>query len=364
MDNREWRGMMSAISNWISPMQLTQMERLEQLRGDYLEPILSLLDEVVVSGSPQNSTLVGMTRYHMETGGKRLRAVLPLAVADALGHDPSRLVPFGAACEILHNATLVHDDLQDGDRIRRGAETIWVKFGEARAINLGDAMLYYTLMLTRRLEGTAEDRECLADRLLSETVRVIDGQEREFLLQESELPTWAEYVTMVEGKTSGLFALPLAGAAAFLKAPDEIVAGLNRAAGHLGVLFQIQDDVLDIFGEKGRGRVGSDIAEGKISALVVHALHNGPEEDSRWLRELLRKDRDNVSDEEIECASGYFKSTGALKFALSEIQRRAALAVGDPGLEQHPPIQELIRGIVNLFLEPISPLMAETHGQK
>lgn len=354
---------MSAISTWTSPMNVTPMERLEQLRDDHLEAILAQLDEVVVGGSPSGSTLVSMTRYHMKTGGKRLRAILPLAVADALGHDPGRLVPFGAACEILHNATLVHDDLQDGDRIRRGAETIWVKFGEARAINLGDAMLYYTLMLTRRLEGSAEDRERLSDRLLRETVRVIDGQEREFLLQESELPSWEEYVAMVEGKTSGLFALPLAGAAAFLDAPESLVDGMNRAAGHLGVLFQIQDDVLDIFGEKGRGRVGSDIAEGKISALVVHALHNGPEEDSRWLRALLRKDREEVTDEEIECAAGFFKSTGALNFALSEIDRRASLAMNDPALESHPAIQQLFRGMVELFLEPISTLMAETHGK-
>jgi len=356
--------MMSAISTWISPMKVTPMERLEQLRDDYLEAILSQLDDVVVKGSPPNSTLVSMTRYHMETGGKRLRAILPLAVADALGHNPSRLVPFGAACEILHNATLVHDDLQDGDRIRRGAETIWVKFGEARAINLGDAMLYYTLMLTRRLEGSADDRERLSDRLLKETVRVIDGQEREFLLQESDLPTWEDYVTMVEGKTSGLFALPLAGAAAFLNAPERLISGMHRAAGHLGVLFQIQDDVLDIFGEKGRGRVGSDIAEGKISALVIHALHNGPEEDSRWLRELLRKDRDAVTDEEIECAAGFFKSTGALHFALAEIDRRANLAIDEPELEGHPAIQELFRAMVELFLEPIAPLIIETHGKQ
>ena len=173
---------------------------LEQLGAEHLPAILGLIEEIVVEGAPAGSSLPEMTSYHMSTGGKRLRALLPLAVAESLGRPARDLVPFGAACELLHNATLVHDDLQDGDTIRRDQPTIWVKYGEARAINLGDAMLYYTLMLVDALDAPVETRHRASNRVLKETLRVIDGQEREFLLKELGDPSPEDYIRMVEGK--------------------------------------------------------------------------------------------------------------------------------------------------------------------
>jgi len=172
----------------------------------------------------------------IETGGKRLRAVLRLRVGEAVGADPAQLVPFGAACEMLHNATLVHDDLQDGDRLRRGRATVWHRYGAAQAINLGDAMFYYTLLLVHRLELPIDRREAIARRVLEETLRVIEGQEREFRLRQFSRPPLPDYFAMVEAKTSGLFALPMAGAAALCGRPAEVVRGLQEAAGHMGPL--------------------------------------------------------------------------------------------------------------------------------
>jgi geranylgeranyl diphosphate synthase type I len=333
-------------------MAIDFMHRIDVLREKHLTDVMDLLDRTVGEVSPAGSSLVEMTRYHLSTGGKRLRALLPLATAEALGVDAARLVPFAASCEILHNATLVHDDLQDGDTVRRGLPTIWAKFGDARAINLGDAMLYYTLALSRKLEGTAEQRERLNDRIVRETIRVIDGQEREFLLQTMERPSESDYFAMVEGKTSGLFALPVAGAALFCGASTEIVEALERATGHLGVLFQIQDDVLDLYGDKGRDKKGSDVGEGKISILVVHALANAPEADASWLRALLRRERDEVSDADIERVSELFKTTGSLANALQEINRRTELAVNEPAL-QDTPLRDLLAAMADVFVAPI-----------
>ncbi|MBM4320392.1 MAG: polyprenyl synthetase family protein, partial [Deltaproteobacteria bacterium] len=125
--------------------------RFAELGQQHLPAILRLIDEVVAGSCPSGSTLVPMCGYHLQTGGKRLRALLPLLVAEALGRDPAGLVPFGAACEMLHNATLVHDDVQDGDEMRRGQPTVWRRYGLARALDLGDAMFYFTLLLVQRL---------------------------------------------------------------------------------------------------------------------------------------------------------------------------------------------------------------------
>src|SRR5690554_7944706 len=120
------------------------MTHLDNLRATHLPQILNLLETVVAEESPADSSLAIMCAYHMETGGKRLRALLPLVVGEALGVEALRLVAFGEACEMLLNATLVHDELQDRDRVRRDTPTIWEECRDARAINLGDADIYWS----------------------------------------------------------------------------------------------------------------------------------------------------------------------------------------------------------------------------
>lgn len=333
------------------------LARLEGLHQRYMGEVRGLIDAVVEAEAPEGSSLVEMCGYHFDTGGKRLRALLPLAVAEAFSVAPQQLIPFGAACEMLHNATLVHDDLQDGDRVRRGEETIWVKYGPARAINLGDAMFYWALLLLMRLDAPAEAREQLSARLLKETLRVIDGQDREFLLKEIDEPRVADYFRMVEGKTSGLFSLPVAGAAQFCQAPGHLVQALEEAAGHLGVLFQIQDDVLDLYADKGREHRGTDICEGKISALVAHFLSHAPAQERGWLREILLAERDEVSAEQIEQVARAFRAQGSLQFALDEIARRRELACEAPAFDDYPRLRALLGAIAALFLAPIAELL-------
>jgi geranylgeranyl diphosphate synthase, type I len=336
--------------------------RMEALAREHLPAILRLIDDVVGASTPAGSGLAAMCRYQLATGGKRLRAMAPLLVADALGASPARLVPFGAACEVLHNATLVHDDLQDGDETRRGEPTVWRRFGVPQAINLGDAMFYYALLMLRRLDVTVEARERAATRLLTDTLKVIDGQEREFALRRSARPTLAEYQAMVEGKTSALFALPLAGAAEVCGAPPALVDGLALAAGHLGVLFQVQDDLLDLYGEKGRGQRGSDIAEGKRSFLVVHALTHALPAEADWLRVILDTPRDRTTTVDVDEAAELFERVGAVDAALAELARRAALAQAAPALDDSPALRDLVRGLTSVFCAPIKHLTDRTRS--
>jgi hydroxymethylglutaryl-CoA reductase len=332
--------------------------RFNELRRVHLPAILELIEDTLAEATPEGSTLTRMCAYHMESGGKRLRALLPLLVAETLGVDPASLVPFGAACEMLHNATLVHDDLQDGDRFRRGVETVWHHFGTPQAINLGDAMFYYTLELVHRLQLPLGRRDAAARRVLRETLRVIDGQEREFLLKQVERPTLADYFAMVEGKTSGLFALPIAGAATLCGASGPIVRGLQEAARHMGVLFQIQDDVLDLYADKGRDARGSDIREGKRSALVVHALQHAPETDAARLRQVLDTERERTTDEEVAEAIELLTRNGALGFALQEIGSRRERARKVMQLVGDDQLTSVVTAMCDVFLEPIQPVIA------
>ena len=336
------------------------MGRFDALRARYLDEILERIDETAKAAGGE--TLDRMTAYHFSTGGKRLRALLPLLVAESLGRDAEKLVPFGAACEVLHNATLVHDDLQDGDEVRRGQPTIWKQYGVPQAINVGDAMFYYTLLLAQQVPAPVAVREAAARRILVETLRVIDGQEREFGLKTANPITLDDYYRMVEGKTSGLFALPMAGAAEIVGAPSPVVDGLTDAARHLGVLFQIQDDVLDIYGDKGRDVRGSDIYEGKRSALVVHALENADASEASWLLETLDKPREMTTHQDVLDVIGLFERTGSLRYALDELTRRRDAAVASVSGVAQADLVPLVRGLCDLFLAPIRSLMDDPEG--
>ena len=335
-------------------------ERLAHLHVTYMTQITSLIDDTVAGATGKPTSLATMLSYHMSTGGKRLRALLPLALAQVLGHDADALVPFGAACELLHNATLVHDDLQDGDRVRRGKPTIWVEYGQARAINLGDAMLYYTLLLLGQLDAPVELKYAVQERLIRETLRVIDGQDREFLLQSMQAPAFGDYIDMVEGKTSGLFSLPLAGAALLCGAPQELVEALEVASADLGVVFQVQDDLLDIYGDKGREHRGTDIAEGKISMLVVHALEHASQEDAAWLKDLLGRARDSVTRDEIEQAIGVLERAGAVERAVQEIDHRIDRVMNQAIWSHYPQVRLMLEQVSEVFLMGLPPELRAT----
>ena len=332
------------------------LRKFDSFRADHWPAMRALIEEVVVATVPPSSTLQSMNHYHFETGGKRLRAVLPLLVAEVMGEDVMRMRPVGAACEMLHNATLVHDDLQDGDLVRRGRMTIWNRFGMPQAVNLGDAMFYFAVLLCQRTHVAATIREAFARRLLTATLRVIDGQEREFTLKTQPQVSLEDYFTMVEGKTSGLFALPMAAAAELCGADPPLVAALEEAARHMGVLFQIQDDVLDLYGDKGRDSRGCDIAEGKRSVLVVHALSTAPASKKKWLREVLDKQRSQTGAGEVDEAIALIADVGSLQFSLDEIDRRKQQAVAVVDAAGQPALSALVASMCELFKKPIDQL--------
>ena len=216
---------------------------------------------------------VDMSRYQFSTGGKRLRASIPGWVYAACGADPVEAIPLGCALELIHNATLVHDDLQDGDTVRRGKPTVWKRWSSAQAINCGDALFQFAtaMVCEMKLEGSVLTKilRCLSEGSL----QVIEGQAQEFLVKEEFYPAWARYLGVVRGKTAALIAASVTTALIALDASGEVIRASEDASMEAGVLFQLQDDLLDLYGEKGRERRGSDIAEGKVSAFR-HSQHS------------------------------------------------------------------------------------------
>lgn len=312
------------------------------------------VDETLRAHVASDGVLESMLLEAWSAGGKRLRALLPIALAEALGEDARVVLGFAAACELIHNGTLVHDDLQDGDRLRRGKPAIWVTHGAAQAINTGSAMYVRGLQLVAS-GGAPADRVARAQgRLMQGLWDVIDGQAREFVVADREAPTWSAWHAIVERKTGALFAATLAGCAELLGCAPEVVEALHEAALAAGVVFQMQDDLLDLVADKGRERRGTDLAEGKVSAVVLAALDRLDAANGDRLRAILAAPRASTTDAMVDEAIALIEDVGAIEaVAQSLVDRRNAMVA--TSRETLPPeVAALVERMVDLFLGPVA----------
>ncbi len=329
-------------------------KRFDALKARWWPSMRCHIEEVLRGTSGELSTLLRMADYQLDTDGKRLRALVPIRLAQAFRVDPRRLLPFAAACELIHNASLVHDDIQDGDTVRRGQPAVWKVFGMAQAMNLGSAFLYQAVQLIDGLEATPERRQEILRRVLKATLSVIEGQCQELSLRARLDVGFDQYLAMVGLKTASFLVLPMCGSARLCGASKELEQGLTEAANYLGTLYQIQDDIVDLWGDKGRGCRGNDLREGKPSALVAHCLEQSSPADGEWLRQVLRKPRELTTTEEVDEAIELFERCGSLDFVLDEVIRLSDAAVSVPALTGHPDLLQVVQEMKILIQSTIA----------
>ncbi|MFO8033887.1 MAG: polyprenyl synthetase family protein [Candidatus Bipolaricaulota bacterium] len=256
----------------------------------YRETILEKLQEAV----PNQGRLAPLVRYPLGladadggpgpgVGGKLLRPSLACLACEGLGGPPAGVLPLAAALELVHVFSLVHDDIQDGDELRRGRSTAWKVFGTAQAINAGDATLVLALRMARRAPLEENLLSTALDALLEGTQQMIEGQVLDLELQQRGGDTGA-YLEMARLKTGALLGCALAlGAVAAGRA--DLAAAHRHTGEELGLAFQIQDDLLGLWGDpESTGKpVGSDLEEGKRTYPIVLALEDDPQ-----LEDVLR----------------------------------------------------------------------------
>jgi geranylgeranyl diphosphate synthase type I len=225
-----------------------------------------------------------MARYHLgwedergnpsDAGGKGLRAGLCLLSCEAAGGDWKIAIPAAAAVELVHSFSLVHDDIQDRDRERHHRPAVWTVWGEAQAINAGDALLALARLA---LAGASVPPDTLvrAGRCLDEaTLEMVEGQVLDLEFESCDYVSVDEYLDMVGRKTGALFACSLCLGAIVAGAGDQRVGQFDRLGRKLGVAFQVRDDVLGIWGEAEKtGKPASaDLQRRKKSLPVLVAL--------------------------------------------------------------------------------------------
>ena len=291
-----------------------------------------------------------MVHEHLDTGGKRLRARLALASCQALGGHAEDAIDWAAAVELLHNASLIHDDIQDGDRTRRGRPALWARYGAAQAINTGDLLLMLPFRALNRYP--AEAQAALVQILAGYAESTARGQIRELALTASPDKGWGDYFNAVSGKTGTLFALPVRGAAELAGLLPDEAKELASALSSIGVLYQLQDDLLDLFDAKGRDAKGSDIYEGRLTALVLTHLDLHPEQGPA-LFEVLAKPREETSLQEVERVIARFIDGGAAAQLLARIELLASELLASDALNRTPGIHAVAAELVASVLAPL-----------
>ncbi len=259
--------------------------------------------------------------YHMETGGKRLRSILAIATYEALGGKGDRILPFAAACELLHNWFLVHDDIMDGDLVRRDKPTVWVKYGLAHGINVGDYMAQKVFELILRSKNYGVDDATilkLVDAMVTTSLRTSEGQTMDINMRNGN-PTEKDYMDMVMSKTGHYLTVAMTGAAILAKR-EELIPRLVEFGWHIGPAFQITDDVLDMTEGKGRGELGRDIKEGKKSILVIHCAGKCDREEKEEMMRILHKAPEETTDNDVLIVKKLFEKYGSIEYAKNKAE--------------------------------------------
>ena len=247
--------------------------------------------DTLLQGAPELEQFYGMMSYHLGRAdrhlqpeparpGKSLRPTLCLLFAEALGGDSRDCTPFAAGIELLHNFSLIHDDIQDRSPTRRGRPTVWTLWGEAQAINVGDGMYSLAHQAWLRAPLAERDPACFVTvaRALEDTITSLcEGQYLDIAGEGSLALTSDAYLAMIGRKTAALMGTSAWVGARCATADPALLAAARTFGLELGLAFQIRDDLLGIWGDEAEtGKsASSDIATRKMTLPVVLALEHG-----------------------------------------------------------------------------------------
>ena len=271
------------------------------------------------------SMLYNPIRYALEEGGKRMRPVLTLMAYNLYADDVERALPAAMAVEIFHNFTLLHDDIMDNAAVRRGRPSVYAKWGNNVAILSGDVML---IEAYKQLQGIADEHlpQVLA-RFNTMSSQVCEGQQYDMDFENRQKVAVVEYMNMIELKTAALLSGSMTIGAILAGASDSDVNKLYRAATEVGLAFQLQDDLLDSYGDERLGKkIGGDILEGKKTYLMIISLSHASEQQ----REVLRTThlRNDLTDEQkIATVKAIYDELGVPALTEQQINLRISRAV-------------------------------------
>jgi geranylgeranyl diphosphate synthase type I len=267
-----------------------------------------------------------------EAEGKAIRPLLVLLSTKAAGGQWQKSLPAAAAVELIHNFSLIHDDIEDQSDLRRGRPTVWKIWGIAQAINTGDAMFALANQALTQLEKTISmDVAFKAGKLFHTTcLRLTQGQHLDIAFEDQTEIDLDKYILMVGGKTAALLAFCLEVGALCGAAPANIQSAYHDFGHYLGLAFQVQDDILGIWGDEGKSgkSSASDLITGKKTLPVVYGLSQQGVFFERW-------SGGDIKENNLQEVRQILEDEGGLSYAKKEADRLTSKALA--ALDQAQP---------------------------
>lgn len=257
-----------------------------QLLQSYADALKTYFEDILVTKDPD--TLYEPIRYIMALGGKRIRPLMLLHTHKIFGGDVESALPLAAAVEIFHNFTLMHDDIMDNAKMRRGQDTVHEKYDVNTAILSGDLMLIQSYGLIGEVANNPAYANIM--KTFNEmSVQLCEGQQLDVDFESRNDVQIDEYIHMITYKTSVLIAAAMKIAAQHAGASEVDQEHIYQFGKNIGIAFQMQDDILDSFGEKASvgKRIGGDILEGKKTYLYIKALELSDDKQKEELVSLM-----------------------------------------------------------------------------
>lgn len=289
------------------------MNPLEKYKDLYATELLKV-DAKITSLSKGRAELIGQLIAHIvNSGGKRLRPVLVVLSAKMCGNNTNHHIDMAACVELLHTATLFHDDVVDGSKLRRGRKTANELWGNSASVLVGDFLLAQSFMIMANI-GSME----IID-LLSNTSSVLTEGEVKQLMHKSDIETsFDEYIQIIQGKTAELFAACCKVGGIISNVPENKKKALEEFGRNLGIAFQIADDGLDYFSDaKTLGKkTGDDFREGKATLPVIHAYSKCNAAEKKYLSDLFQADEKARSNKEFDKVLDIMKKYGSVEYTL------------------------------------------------
>jgi octaprenyl-diphosphate synthase len=286
-----------------------------------IAPDQQAVDRVIRNRLASDVVLVNqVAEYIVGSGGKRLRPMVVVITAKACGNPDERHHEAAAIIEFIHTATLLHDDVVDGSKLRRGQETANAVWGNQASVLVGDYVYSRAFEMMVSLGSMR-----IMDVMATATNRIAEGEVLQLMNAHDPETTEERYFEVVYRKTAQLFEAGAQIAAILSGSPPDLESAVTRYGKHLGTAFQLIDDVLDYSADSetlGKN-LGDDLAEGKPTLPLIYALkHASPEQ-----RDVIRKSIEEGSLNELPRITAAIESTGGLAYTARLARREASLAI-------------------------------------
>ncbi len=301
---------------------------------EILNLVNQFIDQLPYDRRP--ASLYDPIKYVLSLGGKRIRPVLMLLAYNLYKEDPERILMQAVGLETYHNYTLLHDDLMDNADLRRGHETVHKRWDANKAILSGDSML--VLAYQRMQQCDARHLQAVLDVFTETALEIGEGQEYDMTFETRNDVTEDEYIEMIRLKTSVLLACAVKIGAIQADASDEDVKNLYKFGEQLGLAFQLQDDLLDVYGDpKVFGKaIGGDITSNKKTYMLINAVNRANPEQRRELEQWIGA-RDFDRQEKVAAVTALYDQIGIrqlceqkINFYFDECRKYLAkVSVGD-----------------------------------